>query len=141
MCQFNKKVQVSCKTILRLHGNEGVVFRILVTVSIPCLLRSNKLNKIRKPNVSIIKWVGKTTDCSSSVANLQSVILWSMRRLFFFDQVRFMHLSMLSRRGGGGGRQGMRWGLDLFQKFAVKFPPTPGGCTLLSIPRLDPRKV
>ena len=129
-------MQVSCKTILGLHGNEGVVFRILVTVSIPCLLPSNKLNKIRKPNVSIIKWVGKTTDCSSSVANLQSVILWSMRRLFY-EQVRFMHLTMLSRRGGR--RQGMGWGFDIFQKFAVKFPPTPG-CTLLSISRLNPRK-
>ena len=62
-----------------------------------------------------------------------------------------MHLSMLSRRGG---RQGMGWGFDIFEKFAVKFPahgqiisvkmqpnfPTPG-CTLLSnIPRLDPTK-
>ena len=131
---------VSCKTILRLHGNEGVVLRILVTVSIPCLLRRNKLNKIRKPNVSIIKGVGKTTDCSSSVANLQLVILWSMRRLFY-DQVRFIHLTILSRRGGGGGGGGVRaWGFDIFQKFAVKFPPNPG-CTLLSIPRLDPRKV
>ena len=92
---------VSCKTILRLHGNEGVVFRILVSVSIPCLLRRNKLNKTRKPNVSIIKGVGKTADCSSSVANLQLVILWSMRRLFS-DQVRFMHLTILSRPGGGG---------------------------------------
>ena len=30
-----------------------------------------------------------------------------------------MHLSMLSRRGG---RQGMGWGFDIFEKFAVKFP-------------------
>ena len=35
-----------------------------------------------------------------------------------------MHLSMLSRRGGGGeggGRQGMGWRFDIFQKFAFKF--------------------
>ena len=31
-----------------------------------------------------------------------------------------MHLSMWSRRGGGG--QGMGWGFDIFQKFAFKFP-------------------
>ena len=55
--------------------------------------------------MSIIKGVGKTTDCSSPVANLQSVILWSMRRLFY-DQVRFMHLTILSRRGRGGGGGG-----------------------------------
>ena len=117
-------MQASCKTILRLHGNESVVFRILVTVSIPCLLRSNELNKIRKPTESIIKWVGKTTDCSSPVANLQLVILWSMRRLFK-DQVRFMHLSMLSRGGGGGGG-GRAWGGDLtfFKNLPSNFPPT-----------------
>ena len=33
-----------------------------------------------------------------------------------------MHLSMLSRRGEGGGRQGMGWRFDIFQKFAFKFP-------------------
>ena len=55
--------------------------------------------------------------------------------------------------GGAGGRQGMGWGFDFFQKFAVKFlahgeiipvkcnqiSPTPG-CTLLSIPKQNPRK-
>ena len=115
---------VSCKTILRLHGNEGVVFRILVTVSIPCLLRRNKLNKIRKPNVSIIKGVGKTTDCSSSVANLQLVILWSMRRLFY-DQVRFMHLTILSRRRGGRGAGESGHGdLTFFKNLPSNSPPT-----------------
>ena len=51
--------------------------------------------------------------------------------------------------GGAGRRQGIWWGFDFFQKFAIKFPahgqiipfkgnkisPTPG-CTLLSIPKL-----
>ena len=138
---LKKKVQVSCKTILRLHGNEGLVFGILVTVSIPCLLRSNKLNKIRKPNVSIIKGVGKKTDCSSSVANLRSVILWSMRRLLLWPSEVYAPINVKQAGGGeGGGRQGMGWGFDILQKFAFKFPPSLG-CTLLSIPRLDPRKV
>ena len=38
--------------------------------------------------------------------------------------ILFMHLSMRCRRGGGGGggRQGIGWGFDFFQKFAIKFP-------------------
>ena len=126
---------VSCKTILWLHGNEGVVFRILVTVSIPCLLWRNKLNKIRKLNVSIIKWVGKTADCSSSVANLQLVILWSMRRLFS-DQVRFMHLTILSRPGGGG-IQGM--GIWHFSKICRQIPSHPG-LHIVVHPKAGPKK-
>ena len=35
-----------------------------------------------------------------------------------------MHLSMSSRRGGGG-RRGIERDFDIFQKIAVKFP-TPG---------------
>ena len=59
---------------------------------------------------------------------------------------------MLSRRGG---RQGMGWGFDFFEKFAVKFPahgqiipvkcnqispPRAAHALLSNIPRLDPTK-
>ena len=59
---------------------------------------------------------------------------------------------MLSRRGG---RQGMGWGFDIFEKFAVKFPahgqiiavkcnqispPRAAHVLLSNIPRLDPTK-
>ena len=54
---------------------------------------------------------------------------------------------------GGGGRQGIGWGFDFFEKFTIKFPahgqiipvksnqnfPT-RGCTLLSIPSQNLRK-
>ena len=34
-----------------------------------------------------------------------------------------MHLSMSSRPGGGGGgRRGIGWDFDIFQKIDVKFP-------------------
>ena len=60
----------------------------------------------------------------------------------------------INLKPAGGGRQGMGWGFDIFQKFAVKFPtrgqtipvkctknfPTPGGILLSIIPRLDARK-
>ena len=43
------------------------------------------------------------------------------------------------KAGGGGGRQGMGWGFDIFQKFAVKFPAhgqiIPVKCTKISPPR------
>ena len=31
-------------------------------------------------------------------------------------------INVKSAEGEGGGRQGMGWGFDIFQKFAVKFP-------------------
>ena len=35
----------------------------------------------------------------------------------------------------------MGWGFDLFQKFAVKFPPPPPGCTLIAVhPKAGPKK-
>ena len=72
----------------------------------------------------------------------------------WFTREHYLPLMHLSVRGGAGGWQGMGWGFDIFQKFAVKFPvhgqiipvkcnqiSPPRGCTLLSnIPRQNPRK-
>jgi len=45
----------------------------------------------------------------------------------------------LKPAGGGGERQGMGWGFDIFQKVAVKFPAhgqtIPVKCTKISPPR------
>ena len=45
---------------------------------------------------------------------------------------------MLSQWGGGGARQGMGWGFDIFQKFVVKFPAhgqiIPVNCNQISPP-------
>ena len=65
----------------------------------------------------------------------------------------FIVLCTYQCNAGGGGRQGMGWGFDFFKNLQSKFPahgqiipvkcnqisPTPG-CTLLSIPRQNPRK-
>ena len=46
----------------------------------------------------------------------------------------------LKPAGEEGGRQGMGWGFDIFQKFAVKFPTRgqtiPVKCTKISLPRV-----
>ena len=43
--------------------------------------------------------------------------------------------------GGGGGRQGMGWGFDFFQKFATKFPAhgqiIPVKCNQISQPQAE----
>ena len=69
------------------------------------------------------------------------------------DEVEGLHNAPINVMPAGGGRQGMGWGFDFFQKFAIKFPahgqiipvqmqpnfPTPG-YILLSIPRQNVRK-
>ena len=52
---------------------------------------------------------------------------------------RPQHYAPINVKPPGGGRQGMGWGFDIFQKFAVKFPAhrqiIPVKCNKISPPR------
>ena len=56
-----------------------------------------------------------------------------------FSRVIYHDIMHPYRWRGGGGRQGIGWGFDIFQKFAVKFPAhgqmIPVNCNQISPPR------
>ena len=56
---------------------------------------------------------------------LHNIGVETFHRFFFFKIVSLMHLSMSSRRGGGGVRRGIERDFDIFPKITVKFS-TPG---------------
>ena len=79
--------------------------------------------------------------------------MWHEDRVFPYRD--YAPINVKPAGGKGGGRQGMGWGFDIFQKFAVKFPAygqvIPVKCNQISparaamialsnILRLDPRK-
>ena len=82
------------------------------------------------------------------------VLSLTMRQNDVTRSLECSNYAPINVKPAGGGRQGMGWGFEIFQKFAFKFPahgqiipvkcnqisPTPG-CTLLSnIPRQNLRK-
>ena len=65
--------------------------------------------------------------CLNSVISLLPRRLCNSRTkvgscLLFIHSILSTNQCKAGGEGGGGGRQGMGWGFDIFQKFAVKFP-------------------
>ena len=55
------------------------------------------------------------------------------------DFKSYAPINVMPAGGGGGGRQGIGWGFDFFQKFAIKFPAhgqiIPVKCNQISPPQ------
>ena len=81
--------------------------------------KARRLNRCRASHVAR-QTLSKLIVLQHQIKNFDSDVIYASAVLMSNFIQELMHLSMLSRRGGG--RQGMGWGFDIFQKFAIKFP-------------------